>query len=205
MRTIITTLVVVVVLIILVRACGGGESSTTSSESEDKAEEKREIASKQEEQKKESKQEKEKQKKQKQETAVGIGQPVAAGDIEWTVTDAARANQLSQERFGQFGKTKQGDFVIVDLLFTNNSNEPETLTTNSITLLDSSGRESRPDTDTFGYIEPERNIFLEQVNPGVTKEGEVIFTVASDASGFRLQLGDARMFGSEDAYVDLGF
>ncbi len=72
-------------------------------------------------------------------------------------------------------------------------------------LLDSSDRESRPDTDTFGYIENERNIFLEQVNPGVTREGTAIFTVSPNASGFRLRVGDANMFSREESYVDLGF
>ncbi len=75
----------------------------------------------------------------------------------------------------------------------------------SLTLLDGSERESRPDPDSFGYIPNERNIFLEQVNPGVAKEGTVIFTVAPDASGFRLQVGDANLFSNQEAFVDLGF
>ncbi len=71
--------------------------------------------------------------------------------------------------------------------------------------MDSNDRESRPDTDTFGYIDPNRNIFLEQVNPGVTQEGTVIFTVSPDASGFTLRVGEANLFSSQKAYVDLGF
>jgi hypothetical protein len=195
-------LVIVVLLIILSRACGGtggetssGGGSTTASESAAKEEEKKESA---------PKKEKEKS-KQDQGTTVAIGQPVTAGDIEWTVTDARTVNELSQDSFGQFGETKQGNFVWVDLLFTNNGSEPSTLTTQSLALLDSSDRESRPDTDTFGYIENERNIFLEQVNPGVTREGTAIFTVSPNASGFRLRVGDTNMFSREESFVDLGF
>lgn len=172
----------------------GGGSTTAESDTEEE-EEKKEAP---------SKQKKEKQ-KQEQKATVAIGQPVTAGDIEWTVTDARTANQLRQESFGQFGQTKQGDFVIVDVRFKNNGNEPTTLSTQSLSLLDSNNRESRPDTDTFGYIENERNIFLEQVNPGVTKEGTVIFTVSPDASGFTLEVGDANLFSNERGYVDLGF
>jgi len=194
---------VVIVLIVLIaiagRACGeGGDTSsggsTTASESDSKEEAKKE----------EAKKEKAKS-KQDQGTTVAIGQPVTAGDIEWTVTDARTVNELRQDSFGQFGETKQGNFVWVDLLFTNNGSEPSTLTTQSLALLDSSNRESRPDTDTFGYIENERNIFLEQVNPGVTREGTAIFTVSPNASGFRLRVGDANMFSGAEAYVDLGF
>lgn len=190
---------IVVVLIILSRACGGtGETgsggSTTSSESETKEEVKKEEPAKKKEKAKEA-----------QSAAVAVGQPVTAGDIEWTVTDVRQTDQLSQESFGQFGDTKTGNFIVVDLLFTNNGDNPSTLSPQSLTLLDSSDRESRPDTDIIGYIPNERNIFLEQVNPGVTREGTVIFTVAPDASGFRLQVGDANPFGGEDALVDLGF
>jgi hypothetical protein len=94
---------------------------------------------------------------------------------------------------------------VVDLLFTNNGNEPTTLSTQSLNLLDSNDRESRPDTDTFGYIDPDRNIFLEQVNLGVTQEGTVVFTVSPHASGFTLRVEDANLFSSQEAYVDLGF
>jgi hypothetical protein len=82
---------------------------------------------------------------------------------------------------------------------------PSTTWTQSLALLDSSDRESRPDTDTFSYIENERNIFLEQVNSGVTREGTAIFSVSPNASGFRLRVGDADILSSEEAYVDLGF
>lgn len=95
--------------------------------------------------------------------------------------------------------------MIVDFAFTNNGNEPITLSQNSLALLSGDDRESQLDTDTFGYIDPQRDVLLEQVNPGVTREGEVIFTVAPNASDFRLRVGDARAFSNENAFVDLGF
>jgi hypothetical protein len=95
--------------------------------------------------------------------------------------------------------------VIVDFNFTNRSGEPITLAQQSLALIDNSGNKSEPDTDTFGYIPSDRNIFLEQVNPGVTKQGQVIFSVAPNASGYRLQAGDADMWTNENGYVDLGF
>jgi hypothetical protein len=39
----------------------------------------------------------------------------------------------------------------------------------------------------------------------VTDDGRVIFTVAPDASGFILEVGDAQMFSDESGRVDLGF
>ncbi len=136
---------------------------------------------------------------------VGMGQPLAVGEVGWVVTDATRANQLRQEEFGEFGETKQGNFVIVDFQFTNNSTEAVTLDSVSLALIDSQGREFQTDTDTFGYIPQNLDIFFEQVNPGVTKQGRVIFTVAPNASNLELRLGDAAFFGSEEGFVKLGF
>ncbi|MBA3474013.1 MAG: DUF4352 domain-containing protein [Rubrobacter sp.] len=196
LRTVITVLVILIVLLAVVAECGSrGNTNSSDSATDSKAEE----------EKKETAKEKDKGKQKEEAAEVGVGQPVTAGDIEWTVTDARQTDRLSQESFGQFGDTKTGNFVVVDLLFTNNGNEPSTLSPQSLTLMDSSDRESRPDTDTIGYIPNERNIFLEQVNPGVAQEGTAIFTVAPDASGFRLQVGDTNPFGGEDALVDLGF
>ncbi len=76
------------------------------------------------------------------EQAIAVGQPLDVGELQWTVTNAYRINELSQEGFGQSGKAKTGDFVVVDLRFQNNGNEPAGLTSNSVALLDASGRES---------------------------------------------------------------
>jgi hypothetical protein len=43
------------------------------------------------------------------------------------------------------------------------------------------------------------------VNPGVIKNGEVIFSVAPGASGFKLEISDTNLFKTGKAYVDLGF
>ena len=132
---------------------------------------------------------------------VSIGDPVKAGKVEWTVTNARQVTELKSS----FGGRKQGNFVIVDFDFTNGTNESVTLDTASLTLIDGQGRKFESDTDTSEYVPMNKDIFLEQVNPGVTKQGETIFTVAPDASNFVLKAGDTDMFSDEDAYIDLGF
>jgi len=140
-----------------------------------------------------------------QEAAVNIGQPVHVGEVTWTVTNARQVSEIREKGLGRFGETKRGNFVIVDFNFTNNSSEAVTLDSASVALMDSSGNKSEADPDTFGYIPANKDIFLENVNPGVTRAGEVIFTVAPDASGFKLQVGDTDMFSGKNGYVDLGF
>lgn len=132
---------------------------------------------------------------------VKVGEALQVGDASWTITDARQVNEISSK----FLPPKQGNFVTVDFAFTNNSNKATTLTTNSLALLDAKGRKFEADTDSFGYIDPDKNIFLQQVNPGVTQEGQVIFTVAPGANDFKLELGDTKVFSNTKGYVKLDF
>lgn len=134
-----------------------------------------------------------------------IGETVRAGDAEWTVTNATRRAELRQKGFGQFGESKQGDFVVMDFTFTNLANDAVTLDTLSLPLFDSEGRQYEADTDTFGYIPVEKDIFLNQVNPGVTQEGQIIYSVAPGSKGFTVRAGDLSLFGGEEAKIALGF
>lgn len=138
--------------------------------------------------------------------AVGIGDPITVGDMTWTVTNARQENQLVQQGISRKNaKTEQGNFVVVDFDFTNNGKEAVTLDNESLALIDSEGRESKPSSDTSTYVPQDRRIFLERINPGVTRSGEAIFEVAPGSSGFQLQAGDANMFTDENGYVKLGF
>jgi flagellar motor protein MotB len=147
------------------------------------------------------KQKSEPSKEEQSTSTVSIGEPATVADASWMVTSAEPRSRLNS----QFLEPKQGNFVVVDFRFTNNGSESKTLHQNALKLLDRDGREFDPDTDTFGYIPNERNIFLEQVNPGVTEDGEVIFSVAPGASGFRLEISGTNLFETGKAYVDLGF
>jgi hypothetical protein len=73
-----------------------------------------------------------------------------------------------------------------------------------MTLIDNEGRKSEADPDMFGYIPDGRNIFLENVNLGVKGRGQAIFSVAPDATGFELELGDADLLSDEHGSVPLG-
>ncbi len=137
---------------------------------------------------------------------VAIGQPLPVGSVQWTVTDARRVSELTQQDAPpKVAKTEQGDFVVVDFSFTNNDSDAVTLDNNSLVLLDSQERESKSSPDEIFYVPKERKVFLERINPGVSREGQAIFQVAPGASGFRLQAGDARPITNEEGYVDLGF
>lgn len=129
-----------------------------------------------------------------------IGEPVVVGDVAWAVTDVEESDILVS-RLG----SEEGHFIIVDIIFQNNSNQDITFATPFVTLVDGEGREFEPDIEyNFNHIEPENNMFAAHVRPGVTKEGKIIYSVEPDSSGLQLQVGEARFASDETAYIDLG-
>ncbi len=130
----------------------------------------------------------------------GIGEPLRVGNVTWVVEDAKMVTELTSS----YEKPIRGSFVVVNFTFTNEGKEASTLDTASMTLIDSEGRRSEADPDKFGYIPDDRNIFLENVNPGVTDKGQAIFTVAPGSTGFKLELGDADLLSDDRGIVPLG-
>lgn len=130
--------------------------------------------------------------------AVAIGETVKVGDVTWTVTNAQRATELSDPF-----ETRQGNFVIVDFTFGNESSEQKQLDTGSLNMLDAEDRVFETDSETDSFVPPELNIFLDQVNPGVTQNGRVIFSVPADAEGLVLRANDTGTFSENYSYIDL--
>jgi Domain of unknown function (DUF4352)/zinc-ribbon domain len=129
-----------------------------------------------------------------------VGQTAKVGNVEWTVTDAFLTNQLKSD----FGTQKRGRFVVVDFTFTNNRPEEVTLDPQlHLVLKDSQRREFGPDPDAWEFVPTNLDIFLEPVNPGVSKNGRVVYQVAPDAKGFRLTVDDVEFMEDKSAMYDL--
>jgi hypothetical protein len=141
------------------------------------------------------------------ESAAALGQTVTAGDVSWTVTDATEETELRTYTFPP--KAVPGSFVIMDFTVENVSDEPVTLTGDTVTLFDASGIDYQPEPDRNStFVRPELSIFFNEhslLEPGETKEGRVNFEVLPRASGFVVLLGDTDPTTSEGKYVDLGF
>lgn len=188
LRTAIAALLIAVA--VLAGGCGGGEDASSSAdEAVEQETEAVETESTEESATTES----------EEESGPSIGETVVVGDVAWAVTDVEESDILVS-RLG----SEEGNFVIVDLAFQNNSNQDITFATPFVTLVDSEGREFEADIEyNFTHVEPEDNMFAAHVQPGVTKEGRIIFSVEPDSSGLQLQVGEARFASDETAYIDL--
>src|SRR5215216_2943976 len=129
-----------------------------------------------------------------------VGQTAQVANVQWRVSDAYLTNQLR----GNFGTQKRGRFVVVNFTFTNNRDEEVTLDPEMhMVLKDRTGREFGTDVDSWEYMPMNLDIFLEPVNPGISKNGRVIYQVPPDAWGFTLKLDDVEFWKEESAVFDL--
>src|SRR5215203_1874362 len=129
-----------------------------------------------------------------------VGQTAQVANVQWRVSDAYLTNQLR----GNFGTQKRGRFVVVDFTFTNNRDEEVTLDPElHMVLKDRTGREFGTDVDSWEYVPTNLDIFLEPVNPGISKNGRVIYQVPPDTWGFTLKLDDVEFWEEEFAVFDL--
>lgn len=135
----------------------------------------------------------------KKEQAVPLGETVEVGNVAWTINNVQQSTELKA-----LGQRKRGNFVTIELTFINNGDEAVTLDSESLAIIDDQNRTHGTDTDASLYVPTDRDLFLNQVNPGVTFQGTAIFNIAPDAKGLLLEAGDTEMFTDENAYVDLG-
>ena len=135
------------------------------------------------------------------ESVASVGDPVTVGSVQWTVTKAEWSDVLVSPRWGN----DEGTFAILDLDFSNNSNQDLRLATPFVSLVDSEGREFEPDIEmNFFHLWGEENMFVGKVEPGTTKEGRIIFPIDPDSSGLKFRVGEARFGSNQTRDIDLG-
>jgi hypothetical protein len=131
-----------------------------------------------------------------------VGEEVQVGDVAYTVTKARPTQELT-DRYG-ISPPKTGNFIVVNFLFANKGEGPVNVSGIGMYLYDSQGRQFETESDTFGYIPEDKDIFLlDRINPGMSREAQVIYSVPPDASGFELEVTSG-FWQSEVARISLG-
>jgi len=78
------------------------------------------------------------------------------------------------------GKDADGSFLILNLKVTNLGNEADYIN-NEIYFIDEQGREFSQDDDAWVYLE--NNFIFEELNPSLTKSGQIIFDIPKNLNG----------------------
>lgn len=131
-----------------------------------------------------------------------VGEEVRVGDVSYKVKEAWKTQQL-EDRYN-IDPPKTGNFVVVNFQFTNNGGEPVNMSDIGMYVYDGQGRQFETDSDTFGYIPEDKDILLlERINPGMSQDAQIIYSVPPDASGLELEVSSG-FWQTETARINLG-
>ncbi len=125
-------------------------------------------------------------------------------------SDATEAKLNSRVRDGKFeftvkkvdcGKTSVGDqyvnakaqgkFCMVNVKVENIANEPQSLFGDNQYLYDGGGRKFSADTEASSYVEDGADTIFEEINPGNSINGVVVFDVPKNVTPARIELHDS--------------
>lgn len=127
---------------------------------------------------------------QEQVKTYSLGDIIQAGDFKWKITKVSTTKEIGQDIAGSFfGVKADGIFVILDVEVENTANSAKYLTDSYIKLVDSQGREFSPNTVAAIYLKPEGSaLVFEQVNPGITKKGKIVYDVPENVKSFNVKI-----------------
>ena len=122
----------------------------------------------------------------------GIGTPVRDGKFEFTVTSIEGG--VAHVGDDMFGKDAQGQFTLVHMSVTNIGDEAQHFDGSSQKLVDAQGRTHSADGSAAIYL-GDAESFLNQINPGNSVQGTVVFDIPADATPASLELHDSMFSG----------
>jgi hypothetical protein len=120
--------------------------------------------------------------------AARIGTPVRDGKFEFVVTKVQSGQASIGDQY--LNQKAQGQFVIVSVTVTNTAGEAQEFLGSTAKAFDASGREYSPSTSAAMYLK-DSNSFIEQINPGNTVSGQVVFDVPKGTTLTGLELHDS--------------
>lgn len=164
---VLTGILVFIVFIVVVSASGGdsaGDSSSNGNSGTQQEQQNKEVVT------------------------AKIGETVQSGDLAFTVNGVKEYQSLGNSFTS---KDAQGIFKVVSLKIENVGKETKTIDSSMINLTDSEGRTFERSVDgqtAKGMAQGQVDLFLQQVQPGLSVNGEIVFDVPETAEGLMIEL-----------------
>lgn len=124
--------------------------------------------------------------------APAIGDAVRDGKFEFVVTDVETGLESVGEEF--LSEEAQGQFVLVHTTVSNIGDEGQTLYDGDQLLVDTEGRQHSANS-MAGMVIEKNDTFFNEINPGNTVEGVIVFDIPTDAEPASLELHDSSFSG----------
>ncbi|HEX5796764.1 MAG TPA: DUF4352 domain-containing protein [Candidatus Saccharimonadales bacterium] len=126
----------------------------------------------------------------KQAKVAKLGEPARDGKFEFTVTKMSCGQKtIGNNEFTR--TTAQGEFCIMDLRVKNIGNEPQTLFADNQYVYNTEGQKYSYDSDAVLSLDDTANVWLEEINPGNTVKGKLVFDVPKGTKVTKAELHDS--------------
>jgi hypothetical protein len=123
----------------------------------------------------------------------GIGREYRDGKFAFTVTKVKKGVKKVGNQY--FGDTAQGQFVFIYVTVKNIGDRSRTFTDVNQTLIDSKGRKFEADPEASTWTSQESKSFFEQINPGNSVKGTLIYDVPRGTRLKAIELHDSMWSG----------
>lgn len=129
-------------------------------------------------------------KPKEKEKPVVLSKEGVSSDVKISIIEVKSSKQVGDN---QFSTTKaSGVFKVIKVTIENNQKDAITIDGNSFKLIDDQGREFNYSSEAqlaliSSVNEKYESFFLEQLNPGLSKTGYLVFDVPKDAKGFTME------------------
>lgn len=127
--------------------------------------------------------------KKEEEKVYNVGDSVTAGKISVVINKVSEQKEFKSGN--QFIKnvTTEGKFIVVEGKITNNDSDARTIDTNMFKLVDDKKREFEVYSKAeLMMILGDKYLFLESVNPGMSRTGTFVFEVPADVATYSLKV-----------------
>lgn len=125
------------------------------------------------------------------EVAAGIGAPVRDGKFEFVVNGVECGSTSVGDEY--FGKQAQGQFCMLDVTVTNIGDEAQYFSGENVVLYNAEGQQYSADTEASIYLDS--SSVFEEINPGNTLTGTVVFDIPAGAAPAEVELKDSLFSG----------
>ncbi|HSL87153.1 MAG TPA: DUF4352 domain-containing protein [Bacteroidales bacterium] len=137
---------------------------------------------------------------------VGIGESAKIADVSFTVNSIEETKEISSGNEYIENATTEGKYIILEITVKNEKKEALTIHSSYFKLITSEDVVYEPNTDgkVMMAMMDEDDFFLQQVNPGLSKTGKVVFEVGEDLDlNTAILKGQTGFWGTESVEISL--
>ena len=134
----------------------------------------------------------------KEETGPAIGTSASDGKFTFVIWKVKCGVKTVGTGFTK--STAQGRYCLVDMSVKNTGDEAQTIFSDNMKLIDDQGREFETDSGAMMFSD-NQDLWLNELNPGIQVDGQLIFDLPADAKPVTAELHDSAFSGGVE--IDL--